>query len=145
MALFKFQCKLWIASNLKKQIEERQIKKSSEESPKPTQFAWHEQCGAWDREACYWHKYCFHFGQGDCICRTVILLAKLSRKEHNVPKKRNKSTHILEYDLFNKLLHPPSWNNFLEHDGTLVLLIYLTLKDDFFDIQSWSSWTKKIF
>lgn len=50
MVLFNFQCKTCIASNLKKQNEERQMKKSSEESPKCTQFAWHEECEAWGRE-----------------------------------------------------------------------------------------------
>lgn len=50
MALLNFQCKTCIASNLKKRTEERQKKKSSEESPKCTQFAWHEQHKAWGGE-----------------------------------------------------------------------------------------------
>lgn len=63
------------------------MKEISAQSPDCTQFAWHEQCEAWGRAACYWHKHYFHCGQGGCIYGTVMLLAKLSRKEHNVPKK----------------------------------------------------------
>lgn len=56
----------------------------------------------------YWHKQYFLFGQRDWICRVVMLLTELCRKEHNVPKIRTRSTHILqnENDLFIKLLHP---------------------------------------
>lgn len=71
MALFNFQCKTCIAFNLKKQTEERQMQKSSKESPKWKQFAQKEQCEAWGREARYWHKHDFQFGQGDWICGTL--------------------------------------------------------------------------
>lgn len=53
-----------------------------------------------------WHKQYFLFGQRDWICRMVMLLTKLNTKEHNVSKKRNRSIHILQHDLFNKPLHP---------------------------------------
>lgn len=47
------------------------MQKSSEESPKWKQFAQKEQCEAWGREARYWHKHDFQFGQGDWICGTL--------------------------------------------------------------------------
>lgn len=72
-------------------------------------------------------------GQGDCICRMAMLLTKLSRKEHNVPKKRNRSIHILQNGVICLRNYIPSWNNFLEHDGTWLLLIYLTLKHELLD------------
>lgn len=43
MAIFNFQCRTCIASKLKKQTEERQMRKISEAPPNCTQFAWHEQ------------------------------------------------------------------------------------------------------
>jgi len=44
----------------------------------------------------YWHKQYFLFGEREWICRVVMLLTKLSTKEHNVTKKRNRSIHSLQ-------------------------------------------------
>lgn len=47
----------------------------------------------------HWHRQYFPFGQRDWICRIIMLFTKLSRKDHNVPKKRNSSVHILQNEV----------------------------------------------